>query len=75
MKSILPLALAVAVTFLLIEGTTLLMGHELTWFGQLSESSAAAVRKGLLALAVVLVALALYRMYRRRGRDRSTPGV
>ena len=69
MKSVLALAIAVALTFLLIEATTLLVGHELSWFGRLSESSAAAVRKGLLALAVVIVALALYGMYRRRGRD------
>ena len=49
-----------------IEGATVLLGHELTWFGGLSSAEAAAVRYGLLLLAVVLVVAAAL----RRRRDR-----
>ena len=65
-SSALVLALAIALTYLAIEGAALLLGRELSWFGKLSSTTAAAIRYGLLVLALVLVAVAAYKHRRAK---------
>jgi hypothetical protein len=60
------LALVLVFPYLVVQIGTLDLGHDLTYFGQLSQLQGAYVRYALLLIPVVLFAVAAFRYSKRK---------